>query len=102
MLNSNVSNVKTYVGTDGKLHFTDSAGADTALNFKSASNIASRSFKLELSYGSYLWVYLTATASISNGAITISNPTSYLASYYKGGTFVSRQTTDMSATTTNY
>ncbi len=27
--------MKTYVGTDGKLHFVNSAGADTALNFSS-------------------------------------------------------------------
>ena len=33
MINSKVSTVKTYVGTDGKIHFVDSAGADTALNF---------------------------------------------------------------------
>ena len=35
MLNSNGSNVKTYVGTDGKIHFVDWTGADTALNFSS-------------------------------------------------------------------
>lgn len=31
--NTNLAKVKTYVGTDGKLHFINSAGADTALNF---------------------------------------------------------------------
>ena len=30
-----MTKVKTYVGTDGKLHFVNSAGADTALNFNS-------------------------------------------------------------------
>ena len=30
-----MTKVKTYVGTDGKLHFVNSAGADTALNFSS-------------------------------------------------------------------
>ena len=100
MINSNGTNVKTYVGSDGLLHFTDWTGSDSVINFSSASNIASRNFKLELSYGSYLWVYLTATASISNGVITISSPTSYLATYYKGGTLVKRQTTGMTATTT--
>ncbi len=30
--------MKTYVGTDGKLHFVNSAGADTALNFSSGSS----------------------------------------------------------------
>ena len=33
MLNSNGTNVKTYVGTDGKIHFIDWTGADTVLNF---------------------------------------------------------------------
>lgn len=32
-LNSNLSKVKTYVGEDGKLHFIDSAGADSVLPF---------------------------------------------------------------------
>ena len=35
-LNKNMGKVKTYVGSDGKLHFTDASGADTALNFSSA------------------------------------------------------------------
>ena len=38
MLNSNASKIKTYVGTDGKIHFVNSAGADTALNFSSGNN----------------------------------------------------------------
>lgn len=32
-LNTNVNKVKIYVGSDGKLHFTNASGADTALNF---------------------------------------------------------------------
>ena len=39
MINSNVSKVKTYVGTDGKLHFVNSVGADTALNFRSIESV---------------------------------------------------------------
>ncbi len=31
-------NIKTYVGGDGKLHFTDLTGADTALNFSSGGD----------------------------------------------------------------
>ncbi len=31
--------MKTYVGTDGKLHFVNSAGADTALNFSSGDSL---------------------------------------------------------------
>lgn len=33
VLNGKVSKIKTYVGSDGKLHFVDASGADTALNF---------------------------------------------------------------------
>ena len=36
-LNSNIGNISVYVGDDGKIHFKNSAGADTALNFKSYS-----------------------------------------------------------------
>lgn len=32
-INSNISGIRTYVGADGKLHFTDAGGADTALPF---------------------------------------------------------------------
>ena len=39
MINSNAAKIKTYVGSDGKLHFIDSAGADTALNFSSGETI---------------------------------------------------------------
>ena len=31
--------IKTYVGEDGKIHFTNSAGADSVLNFSRAVNI---------------------------------------------------------------
>lgn len=34
-LNSNLGNIRTYVGEDGKLHFTDSTGADSVLPFNS-------------------------------------------------------------------
>ena len=39
MINSNASKIKTYVGDDGKLHFVNSAGADTVLPFSSVANI---------------------------------------------------------------
>ena len=34
-LNNKLSQVRTYVGTDGKLHSVDGTGADTVLNFSS-------------------------------------------------------------------
>lgn len=36
---TNLGKVKVYVGTDKKLHFTDSTGADTALNFSGGQDI---------------------------------------------------------------
>ncbi len=36
-----VRNIKTYVGSDSKLHFVDLTGADTALNFSSGVDLAS-------------------------------------------------------------
>ena len=38
MINSNVTKIKTYVGTDGKLHFVDSVGADTVLPFSNGGS----------------------------------------------------------------
>ena len=35
-LTTKTSNIKTYVGSDGKLHFKDASGADTVLNFSSS------------------------------------------------------------------
>lgn len=32
-LNNNMTGINVYVGSDGKIHFKNSAGADTALNF---------------------------------------------------------------------
>ncbi len=38
-LGAMLRNIKTYVGSDSKLHFTDATGADTALNFSNTTNI---------------------------------------------------------------
>lgn len=43
-LSSDLGKVNTYVGSDGKLHFTNSAGADTVLPFKSASDVKYKDF----------------------------------------------------------
>ena len=41
MLNSNGTNVKTYVGDDGLIHFTDWTGADSVLPFSKGSDVNS-------------------------------------------------------------
>lgn len=43
-VNSSLTKVKTYVGDDGKLHFIDSAGADSVLPFSTTGNYGSFTF----------------------------------------------------------
>ena len=71
MINSNAAKIKTYVGSDGKLHFVDSAGADTALNF-SSNNI--------LDFSNYGYV-----KTLSNGGnYTVTETGIYMLSYSCG------------------
>ena len=39
MINSNASKIKTYVGTDGKIHFVDWTGADSVIPFNVSSSL---------------------------------------------------------------
>ena len=39
LLNSEIKTVNVYVGSDGKLHFTNSGGADTVLPFSPVKNL---------------------------------------------------------------
>ena len=69
---SNASQIKTYVGTDGKIHFTNSAGADTVLNF---SVNKSKSYKLNLENVGNGGSVVSSTASLydlSTGALIAS------------------------------
>lgn len=49
--NTNISKIKTYVGSDGKLHFVDSAGADSVLPFN--KDIKLSQFKISYTNVSY-------------------------------------------------
>lgn len=49
-LNTNMNKVETYVGSDGKLHFVNASGVDTALNFSRGSGEAFR-FIENVGYG---------------------------------------------------
>ena len=76
------SKIKTYVGSDGKLHFINKAGADTVLNFnKGIEKIANFSntntLATNLSKGFYL-VHLTKANTMLYGGITIQQPESNL------------------------
>ena len=42
-LNDDTSNIKTYIGTDGLIHFTNKDGADTVLNFNKGTDISNLS-----------------------------------------------------------
>ena len=71
-LNSNCKKINTYVGKDGKIHFVNSGGADTVLNFNKTSNY-------RISYTVTLWGpdglrgYCDGNLTISNGKISASN-----------------------------
>lgn len=45
MLGTIFDTIKTYVGSDGKLHFTNAAGADSVLNFSSFDPFNNREYK---------------------------------------------------------
>ena len=47
MVNNSLAKVKTYVGSDGKLHFRDASGADSVLHFSSFKRYFSDSITLE-------------------------------------------------------
>ena len=72
--------VKTYVGSDGKLHFTDASGADTALNFSKGDV----SFHIKVTATAYCnnrtdriagYFYYEADCKIVSGNATFSNVT---------------------------
>lgn len=46
-----VRNIKTYVGSDSKLHFVDLTGADTALNFSGAQSLVETAGFSNMSFG---------------------------------------------------
>ena len=68
MINSNGTNVKTYVGSDGLLHFTDWTGADSVLNFSSGGTTCKLSLTLSGS-ASKTNDYVTGKASVSGTSI---------------------------------
>ena len=73
--NTNISKIKTYVGSDGKLHFVDSAGADSALNFNRTPNVVRvRTFIESMQYGEThaIWVH-TDNKEIKHKVITNSS-----------------------------
>ena len=72
MINSNGTNVKTYVGSDGLLHFTDWTGADSVLNF--SSGVSEGTFSLTVSgSASRTNDYVTCTATIGGTSTFLIN-----------------------------
>lgn len=74
-LDNSLTNVNVYVGDDEKLHFVDSAGADSVLPFSSESN-----YKITFSVTTMLNYSYPA---ISTGTLTIQNGTASIS--YGGG-----------------
>lgn len=72
-LNDKVSKVRTYVGSDGKLHFVDASGADTVLNFSGGKKLKS--------------FVLTGTAK-GSGGIYVGNSITVTCNYDSNGNFI--------------
>ena len=53
---NSLNNIKTYVGSDGKLHFTDASGADTVLPFNKATGSKSLLEGYNSGEGTYFWI----------------------------------------------
>ena len=64
-INSNMSLIKTYVGTDGKLHSVDATGADSVLNFSqdlycfALGGAQGTTYTKSVAIGSYKKIYIT-------------------------------------------
>ena len=70
-LNNSLDKVKTYVGSDGKLHFVDASGADTALPFNPAKCSEAIIDKTETS-SRVNWVIKSTNVSNKTGSGTFS------------------------------
>ena len=68
----NISNIDVYVGEDGKLHFKDGGGADTALNF-SGSIFANQEDSRNLFPIVKSWVRADYSGTYYGGACDVSN-----------------------------
>ena len=69
------SKIKTYVGSDGKLHFVDRTGADSVLPFSSNEGVIKEKFKGTVSINVNMYNKTTNTVSgtISSGCIGLKN-----------------------------
>ena len=57
--NSNMKKIKTYVGTDGKLHFVDATGADSVLPFNNVKTQSKNTAAYDLSSNQQISISLT-------------------------------------------
>ena len=60
-LNNKLTQVRTYVGTDGKLHSVDGTGADTVLNFNRIAKIQSVKAKSIIAESDYIGIVIAST-----------------------------------------
>ena len=74
VLNDSLGKIRIYVGTDGKLHYVDKAGADTALNFSSAKRFT-EAYKYSVHTNSLNYEY-TVPSGITQAIVLTNYPTS--------------------------
>lgn len=93
-----VRNIKTYVGSDSKLHFVDLTGADTALNFSGTLNVSEMAMFTRPAGLPFSYSYLN-----SNGSTNMSN-SSYLGYDVSQSAYIVKQNFQcfMSTNNTNF
>lgn len=69
-INSNISGICTYVGADGKIHFVDAGGADTALNFNKEYTIPSLSITSVYNSGGTLNLNVANYNTVKIGSVS--------------------------------
>lgn len=105
-------NIKTYVGTDSKLHFTDATGADSVLNFSNTNiSVAELAYSASTGEGTigktvavtpgyYLLVGWSFAASDATRTVTLSGGTNLLAKDASGFGYVRIRVVKCTATST--
>ena len=80
-----MTNINVYVGDDEKIHFTDSAGADTVLPFSKGTNTMVQAFSSV--NNSHSNMYGSGVGYISNNRINTNNALAYVNGVEKFGTY---------------
>lgn len=71
LLNDSLGQVRTYVGSDGKLHFVDASGADSVLPFNKSTGIYIPQMIFTL-YGGQTYIKIDDRKTLTIGEISLS------------------------------